>query len=550
MRTSCAPLLVLIALLTACAAPRSTSPVQVKIVAINDFHGNLKAPQGGIRIRDPQDASKTINVPAGGSEHLATALNQLRAKNPNHIFVAAGDLVGATPLVSALFHDEPTIEAMNLMGLEASAVGNHEFDKGHVELLRLQRGGCHPTDGCKGPQPYTGARFQYLGAGIVDTRSGNPLLPSYHVKRFQGIPVAFIGLTLKDTPTIVVPAGVAHLKFSDEAETVNALVPGLRQQGIEAIVVLIHEGGIPSGDYNECPGISGPIVDIVKKLDKAVDVVVSGHTHRAYNCRIDNRLVTSADKYGTVVSEIDITLDPNSGDVTQARADNLVVRTDRFAKDAAQSKLIAIYEQLAAPLAKRVVGRVSAPLSRDESPAGEMPIGLVIADAQLAATREAGAQMALMNPGGVRANLTGDAGGQVRYEDLFAVQPFYNNLVTLTLTGAQLQRALEQQWLNQPRPRVLQVSSGFGYAWDNSKPPGQRIVPGSLRLNGAPIEAQQRLRVTVNSFIAGGGDNFSVFKQDGQDVRTGSMDIDALERYVSAQGTVAPVTMPRIQRLN
>jgi 5'-nucleotidase len=548
MRRAGTPLL--IALLAACAAPRSTTPVEVKILAINDFHGNLKPPQGGIRIRDPQDASKTTNVPAGGAEHMASALNELRAKNPNHIFVAAGDLVGATPLTSALFHDEPTIEAMNLMGLEASAVGNHEFDKGSVELLRLQRGGCHPTDGCKGPQPFGGARFRYLGAGIVDTRSGQQILPSTHIKRFQGIPVAFIGLTLKDTPSIVVPAGVAHLKFGDEAETVNALVPGLRQQGIEAIVVLIHEGGVPSGDYNECPGISGPIVDIVKKLDKAVDVVVSGHTHRAYNCRIDNRLVTSADKYGTVVSEIDITLDPKTGDVTQARADNLIVRTDRYAKDAAQGKLIATYEQLAAPLAKRVVGRVGAALTRDESPAGESPIGGVVADAQLAATADAGAQLALMNPGGLRANLSGDASGQVRYEDLFSVQPFYNNLVTLTLSGAQLQRALEQQWLDQPRPRVLQVSRGFTYTWDNSKPPGQRIVPGSLRLNGAPIVPQQRLRVTVNSFLAGGGDNFSVFKQDGQDPRTGMMDIDAFERYVSAQGTVSPVTAPRIQRVN
>jgi 5'-nucleotidase len=548
MRRACAPLL--IALLTACATPRPTTPVEVKILAINDFHGNLKPPQGGIRIRDPQDASKTINVPAGGAEHMASALAELRAKNPNHIFVAAGDLVGATPLVSALFHDEPTIEAMNLMGLEASAVGNHEFDKGSVELLRLQRGGCHPTDGCKGSQTFGGARFQYLGAGIVDTRTGNNLLPSTHIKRFQGIPVAFVGLTLKDTPTIVVPAGVAHLTFGDEAETVNALVPGLRRQGIEAIVVLIHEGGMPSGDYNECPGISGPIVDIVNKLDKAVDVVISGHTHRAYNCRIHNRLVTSADKYGTIISEIDITLDPKSGDVMQARADNLIVRTDRYAKDAAQTKLIATYEQLAAPLAKRVVGRVSALLTRDETPAGESPIGLVVADAQLAASTDAGAQLALMNPGGLRANLSGDASGQVRYEDLFAVQPFYNNLVTLTLSGAQLQRALEQQWLNQPRPRVLQVSRGFTYTWDNSQPPGQRIVPGSLKLNGVPIEPQQRLRVTVNSFLAGGGDNFSVFKQDGQEPRTGMMDIDAFERYVAAAGTVSPVTAPRIQRVN
>jgi len=539
-------------LLLACApiAPRPSGPVDVKILALNDFHGNLLPPQGGIRVRDPHDASKTVNVSAGGVEHLASALAELRAKNPNHIFVAAGDLVGATPLLSALFHDEPTIEAMNLLGLEASAVGNHEFDKGSAELLRLQRGGCHPADGCTGPQAFGGAKFRYLGAGITDTRSGAPLLPAVHIKRFQGIPVAFIGLTLKDTPTIVVPAGVAGLTFGDEAATVNALVPGLRRQGIEAIVVLIHEGGVPTGGHDECPGISGPIVDIVKKLDRAVDLVVSGHTHRAYNCCIDGRLVTSADKYGTVLSEIDLTLDPVSGDVTHARAANLIVRTERFAKDPALGRLVASYEQLAAPLAKRVVGRIAAALTRDENSAGEMALGALIADAQLAASADAGAQIALMNPGGVRANLVGDATGQVRYEDLFAVQPFYNNLVTITLTGAQLQRALEQQWQNQPRPRVLQVSRGFAYTWDAAQPPGQRVVPGSLRLNGTPVEPQQRLRVTVNSFLAGGGDNFAVFKQDGREPRTGMMDIDALERHVAAQGTLAPVAGPRIQRVN
>jgi 5'-nucleotidase len=528
---------------------RPTTPVEVKVLAINDFHGNLRPPQGGIRIRDPQDASKTVSVAAGGAEHLASAVNELRAKNPNHIFVAAGDLVGATPLVSALFHDEPTVEALSLMGLEASAVGNHEFDHGGAELLRLQRGGCHPVDGCKGPQPFAGARFKWLAASTIDTRSGRTLLPAYHVKRFQGIPVAFIGLTLKDTPQIVVPAGVAGLQFRDEVQTVNALVPELKRQGIEAIVVLIHEGGIPSGDYNECPGISGPIVRIVEQFDPAVDLVISGHTHRAYVCRIGGRLVTSADKYGTLVSEIDLVLDPASGDVREARAANVIVRNDRFAKDAAQSQLIATYERLAEPLAKRSVGRVSAPLSRDESPAGEMPVGQLVADAQLAATASDGAQLALMNPGGLRAALAGDAGGLVRYEDLFAVQPFYNNLVTITLTGAQLQRALEQQWLNQPRPRVLQVSRGFSYAWDAAKPPGERVVPGSLRLNGAPIEPQQRLRVTINSFLAGGGDNFAIFKE-GQEPRTGLMDVDALERHVAAQRTIAPGTLDRIRRMN
>ncbi len=531
--------------------PRATQPVNVKILAINDFHGNLQPPRGGIRIKDPADASKTINVPAGGSEHLATAVAQLRAKNPNHIFVAAGDLIGATPLLSALFRDEPTIESLGLMGLEVTAVGNHEFDKGSAELLRMQRGGCHPTEGCKGPQSFKGASFQYLAASTIDLRTGKTILPPYHVKRFEGVPVAFIGLTLKDTPSIVVPSGVAGLRFDDESETVNRLVPELKRQGVEAIVVLIHEGGVPTGDYNECPGISGPIVDIVKKFDKAVDVVVTGHTHRAYNCVIDGRLVTSADKYGTVVSEIDIVLDHKTGDVLQAKADNVIVRTERFAKDAAQTELIAVYEKLAAPLAKRVVGKIVATLTRDSSPAGESPVGQVIADAQLAATRAAadgGAQIALMNPGGVRANLTAAADGAVRYEDLFSVQPFYNNLVTMTLTGAQIVQLLEQQWLGQPQPRILQVSRGFGYSWDNAKPVGQRVVPGSVMLDGRPIEAAASYRVTVNSFLADGGDNFQILKQ-GRDRRTGAMDVDAFEAHV-ARGAATASGAARIVRLN
>jgi len=551
MNTTTFITLALAAVLAGCATPRATGPVQVKVLAINDFHGNLKPPQGGIRIRDPQDAAKTVNVPAGGAEHLATAVREARAKNPNHIFVAAGDLVGASPLLSALFRDEPTIEALGLMGLEASAVGNHEFDHGIAELLRQQRGGC-AADGCKGPKPFAGATYQYLAASTVDTRSGQTVLPAYHVKRFQGVPVAFIGLTLKDTPAIVMPTGVAGLEFKDEAQTVNALVPELRRQGIEAIVVLIHEGGLPSGDYNECPGISGPIVGIVGKLDKAVDLVISGHTHRAYNCRIDGRLVTSADKYGTLLTEIDLTLDGTTGDVTSASADNLIVRTDRYAKDGAQTELIAAYDQLAAPLAQRVVGRLGTELGREETPSGESPLGQVVADAQLAVTQAAadgGAQLALMNPGGIRAALVPQAGGQVRYEDLFSVQPFYNNLVTLTLSGAQLRQVLEQQWINQPKPRLLQVSRGFGYRWDASRPVGQKVVPDSLRLNGVAIDPAAKLRVTVNSFLAAGGDGFAAFK-DGTDRRTGMMDIDAFEAYFKQQAVVMPPAQVRIERVN
>jgi 5'-nucleotidase len=532
-------------------ATTPTPPVKLRLLALNDFHGNLEPPLGGIRIKDPADPAKTIQVPAGGSEFLASALNDLRRGHANHLFVAAGDLVGATPLISALFRDEPAIESLSAMSLAVAAVGNHEFDRGWAELLRLQRGGCHPTEGCKGPTGrFDGAKFQYLAASTIDRATAKPILPAYSIQRFEGVPVAFIGLTLKDTPTIVDPRGVAGLEFKDEVQTVNALVPGLRAQGVEAIVVLIHEGGVPSGDYDECPGISGPIVDIVRGFDKAVDIVVSGHTHRAYNCRIDGRLVTSADKYGTLVTAIDLELDRLTRDVVSSKAANVIVRHDRYARDPLQAALVAAYRNAAAPLAQRVVGRIGGPLAREESPAGETALGQVVADAQLAATREAaagGAVVALMNPGGLRADLQPQPGGAVRYQDLFAVQPFANNLVTMTLSGAELQQLLEQQWLNQPRPRILQVSRGFGYAWDAGKPPGQRIVAGSLVLDGRPIAPTDDLRVTVNSFLAAGGDNFSVLKT-GRAMRTGMMDIDAFEAYIAAGGAEAP-RAARIRRL-
>ncbi|MET0427077.1 MAG: metallophosphoesterase, partial [Microvirga sp.] len=333
-------------------AQEGSAPLSVSVLAINDFHGNLLSP-GGIRIRDPNDPAKQVLVPAGGAEAMATLIRQRSQSKRNVTFVAAGDLIGASPLLSALFHDEPTIESLSLMGLAASAVGNHEFDEGKDELLRMQNGGCHPKDGCRGPHPFAGAGFQYLAASTIDTATGKPVLPAYTVKTFEGIGVAFIGLTLKGTPDIVMPSGVAGLSFRDEAETVNALVPEIRAKGIETIIVLIHEGGFPTGDYNECPGISGPIVEIVRKLDPAVDAVISGHTHRAYNCRIDGRLVTSADKFGTVVTDMTLTIDRTTHDVVRSEAENVIVRTDSYAKDPLQTELIASYQTLSAPLANQ-----------------------------------------------------------------------------------------------------------------------------------------------------------------------------------------------------
>ncbi|CAD5373283.1 5'-nucleotidase [Rubrivivax sp. A210] len=553
-----------LAALAACASPPQSTPVAppaaaspaaatsalvpLRVLAINDFHGNLKPPSGGLRMADPARPGATIEVAAGGAEHLATALETLRAGQANHIFVAAGDLIGATPLLSALLHDEPTIESLGLMGLEVSAVGNHEFDKGAAELLRLQRGGCHPVDGCRGPRPWAGAAFQYLAASTVDKASGQTLLPPFVVKRFQGIPVAFIGLALKGTPAIVVPAGVAGLRFDDEADTVNRLVPGLRAQGIEAIVLLIHEGGATTGGINDCPDISGRIVDIVRRLDPAVDLIVSGHTHRAYICRIDGRLVTSGDKYGTLVTQIDLQLDTRSGDVASARAQNVVVR-ESFAKDARQTALIETYERLVQPLARRVVGRVAAGFTREANAAGESTLGQLIADAQLEATREAGARLALTNPGGMRAPLPRPADGVLRYEDLFSVQPFANNLVTLTLSGAQLLEVLEQQWPAGGRQRVLQVSRGFTYQWDAARPQGQRIVPGSVVLDGKALDPAAPYRVTVNAFLAEGGDGFTKLRR-ASERRTGVMDVDALESWLRQRPGYGPGALDRIARLN
>src|SRR5882757_723473 len=533
-------------------AMAQAASVDVRILAINDFHGNLRPPPGGISIADPAEKTGRITVAAGGAEHMATLVKQLRQGARNNIFVAAGDLIGASPFLSAMFHDEPTIESLSMMGLEVAAVGNHEFDEGKVELLRMQNGGCHPTDNCQGPHPFLGARFHYLAASTIETASGKTIFPPYGVREFDGIRVAFVGLTLKGTPNLVSPVSVAGLEFRDEADTVNALVPELKAQGIAAIVVLIHEGGFPAGDYDECPGISGPIVDIVRKFDRAVDVVISGHTHQAYVCAIDGRLVTSGDKYGTVVTTIDLKLDPATRDVVSAKADNVIVRTGAYAKDPEQTALLASYDKFAAPIANRPAGSITQTLSRTPNDAGESPLGDIVADAQLAATstdKNGGAVIAFTNPGGVRTDIPKKEQGGVTYADVFASQPFRNQLVTLTLTGMQIKNMLEQQWLDPKRPRVLQVSKGFNYAWDNAKPYGDRIIADRMSLHGQRIDPATSYRVTVNNYLAVGGDGFTVLKE-GSAQQFGVYDVDALYAYFQANSPLSPGQPDRINRLN
>jgi 5'-nucleotidase len=537
------------------SAPRvaaQTAPVDLRILAINDLHGYLRPPAGGIRIADPEDKTRKTAVPAGGVETMATLVRQLRQQSRNSIFVAAGDLIGASPFLSAMFHDEPTIESLSMMGLEISSVGNHEFDEGKDELLRMQNGGCHAIDRCQGPHPFPGAKFHYLAASTVEKSTGKTIFPPYEIKEFEGIPVAFIGLTLKGTANIVSPVGIADLDFKDEADTVNALVPELKARGVEAIVVLIHEGGYPTGDYNECPGISGAIVDIVRKFDRAVDVVISGHTHQAYVCDIDGRLVTSADKYGTIVTAIDLKLDPATHDIISAKADNVIVRTGTYARDADQTALLESYDKLAAPVGNRRAGSITETLSHIPNTAGESALGDIVSDAQLAATQSpanGGAVVALTNPGGIRINLTKKEDGAVSYADLFASQPFRNQLVTLTLTGTQIKNVLEQQWRDPKLPRILQVSNGFNYTWDGAKTYGDHVVADSISLNGKHIDPAASYRVTVNNYLSVGGDGFTGLKE-GLAQQVGVYDIDALYGYFQANSPIGPVQADRIIRTN
>ncbi|MFG1896449.1 bifunctional metallophosphatase/5'-nucleotidase [Micromonospora zamorensis] len=524
-------------------------PVDVTLLALNDFHGNLEPPTG---------SSGTIaGQAAGGVEYLATHLAELRAaaKKKNTITVAAGDLIGASPLLSAAFHDEPTIEALSMAGLDYASVGNHEFDEGAAELLRIQNGGCHPVDGCADGTPYRGAGFKYLSANAFKTATGKPLMAPYAIHKVQGVKVGFIGMTLEGTPQIVSQQGVAGLSFADEADTANRYARELRRKGVETIVVLLHEGGTQAatGGINDCVGMTGPIVDITNRMDPSIDVVVSGHTHQAYNCDINGKLVTSASSFGRLVTDIDLKIDRRSGDVISAAANNVVVTRD-VAKDPKQTALIDRYKTVLGPVADRQVGETTTAITKTQetlfgTSLGESPLGNLIADAQLAATDdEQNAVAAFMNPGGVRADLNA---GPVTYEEAFTVQPFANNLVTLDLTGAQLYCVLEQQFVT---GRTLYPSSTVGYVVDPNGTTGTvadpcagtRVVRGSLTIGGTAVDTAATYRVTVNNFLAGGGDGFSALT-GGTNLVTGQIDLDAFVAYLTAQSPVSAPTLDRIR---
>lgn len=550
--------------------PRPAGQVEVKLIAFNDFHGNLEPPKQSIEA--PRREEGSTRVPAGGAAWLASAIARLRSANPNNAVVSAGDMIGASPLVSAVFLDEPTIHAMNLIKVDFNAVGNHEFDKGREELLRMQKGGCakHTARQPCAVEPFPGARFNFLAAN-VRTEDGSTLFPAYGLRSFgtgRGrVWIGFIGLTLKETGTLVTPAGVAGLSFADEAETINALVPRLRSEGADAIVVLIHQGLSTKVGYDDkgCDGVDGDLLPILARLDPAVDLIVSGHTHNAYICdygRIDPVrpfLVTSAGKYGTLITDIALTIDPATGRVTAKRADNLIVQSEgygdvavtdrypRFEPDPAVAALVQRYAERAGPLAERVIGRMTGPAKREKTASREQVLGDLVADAHLAATRASGARLAFTNGSGVRTDIE-PVGGNVTFGQIFAAQPFGNSLAVKSFTGRQIRALLEQQFdsgsNNVTSPNMLLPSANVRFAYDLSRPAGQRIV--ELTVDGAPIADEAVYRVAMNSFLATGGDNFTIFK-DGTNPAGGPLDLDALEAWIARSSPLTPPVPDRIR---
>lgn len=557
--------------------PKPDRTVDVQLLSFNDLHGNLEPPAGSAgAVTERQADGTTKSVPAGGMEYLATSLRTARQGHPYSITAAGGDMIGASPLLSGLFHDEPTIEALNKLKLDVTAVGNHEFDEGATELARMQNGGCHPTEGCyeKGKK-FRGADFPYLAANVTSEKTGKPILKPYTVWQKNGVKIGFIGVTLEGTPNVVTASGVKGLKFADEIETINKYAKELDRQGVKSIVALIHEGGMPSTNaYNDScdsqgpgSGISGPIVDIAKGVSPKVDALITGHTHQAYVCTVPDpagnpRMVTSAASFGKLYTDTTLTYDRRTNDIVRTavkspKSANHVVRRDQ-PKAADMTQLIARWGKLAAPVANRPQGYISADINGRGSEAPEKPLGDLIADAQLAglsAPDKGGAQIALMNPGGIRSDLVykasgGEGDGVVTYGEAFTVQPFTNMMNVVDLTGAQLVTALQQQVSgpNAADPKILQVSKGLTYTLDMTKSGAARVVVDTVKLNGVALDPAKTYRVAMNEFLAGGGDGFPALV--GTNKLVGASDLDVFDAYLAANSSAsAPMAPPASGRI-
>jgi 5'-nucleotidase len=542
-------------LLSGCAGtpPKPSGPIEINLVALNDFHGNIEPSK---YTYTPPGATQPRTIQAGGIDVLKGALDAFRKDDPDLLFVAAGDLVGASPAVSSMFADEPSIEALNRMGLVASSLGNHEFDQGPKELLRQQHGGCdspRPAKACRLAPDFRGAGFTYLAANVVDAQTGKTLVPGWRIVDVKGVKVGLIGAVLHDLASVTTASSIKGLAVADEAASINAVLPAMRAQGAQVFVVLVHEGGFADQPYDkaDCDTLHGPIVAVTKKLDPAIRLVISGHSHTGYLCKVDGRVVTQADAYGHLLSRIRLKLDPVTKAVEDIEVRNVVMAPDAFTADAGLSAYLAdVRAQSGAVLAKPVA-RIAAAVARHEAPSGESPLGDAIADAAVAATRAQGAQVGFMNPGGIRKDLETGEGGVVTFGQAQAVLPFGNTLVVMDLTGAQLRTVLEQQW-DRPGssgPSILAVSSSLAYDWDGTQPPGRRVVPGSVKVDGVPVADDKTYRVVANNFVAEGGDNFPMFAKGTRRVDTGLRDLDALIGWLQAHPELGGASLAAPQRI-
>lgn len=532
------------------AAARPAPTASVRLLALNDFHGNLEPPSGssGTAIDENGNA-----VPAGGAAYIAAHLKQLR--NRDTLTVAQGDLIGASPLISAAYHDEPSVQFLGDSGVTASAVGNHEFDEGYQELLRIQNGGCHPVDGCSPAGRWRGAKFDYLGANVLLKKNDRPAIRPWTIRRVNGVRIGFIGLVTKTTPSIVTAEGIKDLKFQDEVDAANRAARELKRRHVRAMVVLVHEGDqVKSGERpDECGVVPGAGTRIAQQADPEIDMVLSGHTHQQYLCSVEDpagnaRLFSSGSSFGRVITEVNLKVNRRTGDIVRSsvNADNHVVTRD-VPPDPATQTFVQTWKDRVSTIADKPIGKITADLTRAPSAAGETALGDVIADGQLAWTKDLGAQVALMNPGGVRTDLVHKASGSegdgvVTYGEAFAVQPFSNVMGVTSLTGAQIDALLEQQW-TAAGEKILQPSANLRFTIDRGRAVGDRV--SAITVDGTPVDPAATYKVAANNFLLGGGDGFSVFTE-GKDQVLGPIDLDAFVAYFTAQGTISPPALNRI----
>ncbi len=526
--------------------------MKAQILAFNDFHGHLEPGDLSISAKTGTSHGKGW-VPAGGAAYLAAKIKAAKRANPASVVVSAGDLIGASPMISAYYHDEPTIETMNKI-LDVDVVGNHEFDESTAEIRRLIGGGCHPVDGCRKGAEYAGASFGVLAANVIERSTGKPIFPAYTIKKIGGAKIGFIGTVTTTTPGLVSRDGITDVEFLDEAATIKALTPQVRAAGADAVVVLTHSGAAQvkgtKGGINACVGMAGEAIDLTKAIAGQVDAVISAHTHQSYNCTIKGTLLTSAASYGRLLTTLKLTIDPSAHRVTKISARNAVV-THTIKPDTKIAAMVAGYRRLIAPIANRKVGYLRKAATRNPSKSGEHVLGNLVADAQLSATRakkQGGAQLALVAHGFLRADL---AKGKVRYSDIYTAEPFGHRLVTMTLTGRQLDKVLELQFCNPTAPSPNQrvpfaVSAGFRYSYDPGAACGHRVRIQDFRLNGKKLTASGTYRVTTNSFFAAGEGGFDVLSAGTARV-TGDLDRDALSTYLTARPRLTLPTRNRVK---